>query len=83
MHMIADIVSTTAAATTTPDLHLSSSAASALNPGVYALMDLLTSREMQLLYATLGVGTFGKLRQDALRNLKKEYEREHKYTGKI
>ena len=82
-HILADIVSTTVTANTMPEMHLSSATASALSPGVYALLDLLTAREMQLLYATLGVGVLGKLRQDALRNLKREYEREHKYTGKI
>ena len=82
-HMVADVVGATTAAAVDRGAALPPRVASALSPGVYALMDLLSAREFQMMYAALGVGRLGTQRQRALRNLKMEYEREHKYSGKV
>eukprot|EP00850_Spirogloea_muscicola_P016562 SM000135S27006 [mRNA] locus=s135:256716:265441:+ [translate_table: standard] len=51
-----------------------------LKSGAFALMDACKPHELQQLYTALG----GEgLRRDALLQLKGEYERRHKYTGKV
>lgn len=55
---------------------------SALQLGAFHLISCLSPGELQHLHAALGEGA-GSARRSALSQLKKDYERAFKYSGKV
>ncbi|CAM6123331.1 unnamed protein product [Calypogeia fissa] len=51
----------------------------ALQPGAYVLVDACSASDLQQLHASLGEGP----RRNALLNLRRQYQQQFKYTGKV
>jgi hypothetical protein len=57
-------------------------ATQSLKPGVFALLDQVTDRELGQMHAAFGVAE-GGARRVTLANLVEEHKRRHKYDGKV
>lgn len=61
----------------------SSDTGAVLRRGAYGLMSCVTPGQLQHLHGAIARGTAGALRRSSLAELKKDYEKHHKYSGKV
>jgi hypothetical protein len=61
----------------------SAATAGALRRGAYALLGAAPPAALQHVHVALGRGAAGGLRRGALAELRRDYERHHKYAGKV
>ncbi|GAQ84915.1 hypothetical protein KFL_002120090 [Klebsormidium nitens] len=79
VHMLADYLAALCGLTASKDA-ISRDAATTLRSGIFALFDSCSPYDLQQLHASLGADA---TRRNALAALRQDYEKRHKYTGKV